>query len=83
MRILFKSNVIIPCVAVVSKEKQANSAGWIEAVVDAFEEDDEVELGIICPGNTEKSGKSSFGNWWIVPTGHGGGKTKWLSENFF
>lgn len=69
MRVLLHSNVIIPCVALASGEQQANSAGWIEAVIDAFTENDEIELGIICPGTTEKSGRSSFGKWWIIPGG--------------
>lgn len=72
MRVLLHSNVIIPCVALASGDQQANSAGWIEAVIDAFTENDEIELGIICPGRTEKSGRSSFGKWWIIPVCGGG-----------
>lgn len=67
MRILFSSNVIIPCVAEAAGVQQANSAGWIEAIVSSFEEYDDVKLGIICPGSIEKKGKSNFGNWWIIP----------------
>lgn len=69
MRVLFSSNVIIPCIAETAGVLQANSAGWIEAIVSFLADEDDMELGIICPGSTEKKGKFRFGNYWIVPSG--------------
>lgn len=60
MRVLFSSNVIIPCVAETAGVQQSNSAGWIEAIVSFLAEEDDMELGIICPGAQKKGEKSAL-----------------------
>ena len=66
MKVLWLCNVLLPEIAdAAGVSGKAHSAGWIEGFLQGLRYRNDVEIGIICPFDTEITGTFEGGRYWL------------------